>query len=317
MQTDHPSQLTHIVLQVDEAVLHVFSTEPIPAALLEEAKRPLTGVYLYDKHTPHTTPGQYHLHVYLKQNEIFAINWDGSAHDQSHQKVIPGRVFNALKAKFPNLILPPNRIIESIALDPSLLTPKQAARLGTDELVALRQIIVEEVQCAGAGSFPLLSRFGIYEGNRVPFVGWPLLLMCVEYRDNGDAVGEGHLIWTLANKRETQARGFAVKPTSFVVGFGSRLEFLSYEIVEWAKAEVQLRTDRQWAKDRGAWPYPNPVMNERSFEDLLRLWMLGRLTTEITQVRDATRIEELRANLTLITSLTPISWSFEDLGHNA
>src|SRR5690348_8313609 len=112
----------HMVLQVDDAIVHVYSTLPFPKVLLAEAKKRLAGVYFYDKHKPHAPPGKYHLHVYLKNNEMFAINWDGTAHDQSHQKVIPGKVFKALRTKFPDLVLPPNRIIESISLDPTILT---------------------------------------------------------------------------------------------------------------------------------------------------------------------------------------------------
>ena len=85
--------------------------------LLKEAgkEQQLAGPYYVRKDQPHVQPpiGQYHLHVYKKQNELFSINWDGSGHDNSKGAVIPNVVYDAIKAKWPNIKLPDGRIIES------------------------------------------------------------------------------------------------------------------------------------------------------------------------------------------------------------
>lgn len=76
--------LTHIVVKTGDAIIHVYCGTPPPRSLLTEARQRLAGVYFYDKHQPHAPPGQYHLHVYLKNNQIFAINWDGTGSMQDH-----------------------------------------------------------------------------------------------------------------------------------------------------------------------------------------------------------------------------------------
>ena len=84
--------------------------------LLREAKlkgEPLTGTYATQYHAAHIKDGQDHLHVYCKQNQLFAINQDGSAHDRSHQTQIPNKVADAIRTKFPDFRLPPNNFIEN------------------------------------------------------------------------------------------------------------------------------------------------------------------------------------------------------------
>jgi len=73
----------------------------------------LIGCYSYLKHPPHTTPGDYHLHVYADSNQIFAINKNGTAHDGYHGVRIPNKVYNALKSKFHDWTFPADKIIES------------------------------------------------------------------------------------------------------------------------------------------------------------------------------------------------------------
>lgn len=58
-------------------------------------------------------PNKDHLHVYLKGNELFAINRDGSAHDKSHGKRIPNHIANKIRSKYPDFVLPSNNTIES------------------------------------------------------------------------------------------------------------------------------------------------------------------------------------------------------------
>lgn len=110
-----------ILLNVDEYTVHLYYEEgdKITETSIREAKLrgsiPLVGLYSADKHAPRasTEVTQYHLHIYKKQNEIFAINKDGTAHDQSHGKEIPKKVANAISSLFPDYKLPPNNIIES------------------------------------------------------------------------------------------------------------------------------------------------------------------------------------------------------------
>ncbi len=73
----------------------------------------LIGNYSYLKHPPHTTPGEYHLHVYDGNNQIFAINKNGTAHDGYHGVRIPNKVYNALKQIYIDWTFPENKIIES------------------------------------------------------------------------------------------------------------------------------------------------------------------------------------------------------------
>jgi hypothetical protein len=85
--------------------------------LILEAKTkgiPLGGDYSYKKHSPHIPGGDYHIHGYENQKEIFAINKSGTAHDGYHGVVIPKKAFDALSAKFPDWNWPANRLIESL-----------------------------------------------------------------------------------------------------------------------------------------------------------------------------------------------------------
>ena len=83
---------------------------------LEEAKhvgKPIGGTYSALKHPPHGGQGQYHLHLYCKNNKLFAINLDGTAHDQSHGIQIPEKVAKGIREHFPKFELPDNNLIES------------------------------------------------------------------------------------------------------------------------------------------------------------------------------------------------------------
>jgi hypothetical protein len=61
----------------------------------------------------HVLPGQRHVHVFLRGNELFALNADGTAHDQSHGVDIPGKVLKRLPDVCQWLKLPPNGCIAS------------------------------------------------------------------------------------------------------------------------------------------------------------------------------------------------------------
>ena len=82
-------------------------------ALNEQKQISFGGRYSAVKHQPHNSTGQYHIHVSDGNNEIFALNVDGSAHDKSHGVRIPNKVAIEIKKRFPNFKLPENGIIES------------------------------------------------------------------------------------------------------------------------------------------------------------------------------------------------------------
>ncbi|HMO26641.1 MAG TPA: hypothetical protein PKB10_10255 [Tepidisphaeraceae bacterium] len=113
--------MKHLVIKLGSDVIHLYVDDVRADALMKEAGKgkgePLGGAYFFQKHKPHVDGGQYHLHIYEKKNQLFSINWDGTAHDASHGVTIPNRVYDALKSKFPSLALPANKRIATF--DPS------------------------------------------------------------------------------------------------------------------------------------------------------------------------------------------------------
>lgn len=108
------------VLEIAESLVFVYFHSATPnRVILESLQRgsvSLGGAYSATKHSPHNPPphGKYHIHVYERQEQIFSINLDGSAHDQSHGVRIPNRVVKGLKKHFPDLALPKGQIIECL-----------------------------------------------------------------------------------------------------------------------------------------------------------------------------------------------------------
>lgn len=104
--------------------IHVSSDDPKGSSAIIEAQqrgKPLRGPYSAQQHAGHTAAGQEHLHVYLKQNQIFSLNKDGTAHDKSHGVRIPNRVADAIRELFPDFDLPEDNLIETIAKDEDLI----------------------------------------------------------------------------------------------------------------------------------------------------------------------------------------------------
>jgi hypothetical protein len=88
--------------------------------LLNEAKykgKPIGGTYSAIEHKPKVPPNaQPHYHFYDRNNHLYAINKDGTAHDASH-----GCKLNNTISKFLNTVgytVPANNLIES--LNPSI-----------------------------------------------------------------------------------------------------------------------------------------------------------------------------------------------------
>lgn len=105
-----------VTLLVEDYVINIYSGGGEAQRLLTEAKHrgiPLGGQYSAQRHGPHTPKGQHHLHVYAKNNELFAINKDGTAHDDSHGAQIPSKVHRSLRNLFPDYNIPSNGFLES------------------------------------------------------------------------------------------------------------------------------------------------------------------------------------------------------------
>ncbi len=108
--------MNYAILEVEEYTIYYYATGEGLSVQLQEAKhrgRPLRGPYSYRKDGPHSPVGQNHIHVFRSGNELFALNWTGTAHDQSHGKHIPNKVAAALRQLFPDLVIPSNNFIES------------------------------------------------------------------------------------------------------------------------------------------------------------------------------------------------------------
>lgn len=112
-----------LTFSVEDYLIHVLF-ESSTDSLITEAKHkgmPLGGQYSAQLHGVHSPVGQQHIHVYAKNNQLFSLNKDGSAHDASHQTQIPNKVAKAIQNNFPGFTLPPNNIIESAPLAVSVI----------------------------------------------------------------------------------------------------------------------------------------------------------------------------------------------------
>lgn len=118
--------MTTEVIEIEGVLIFIHDLPASKENLILEAKikgqNSLVGSYSYTKHQPHNPTGEYHLHVYKKNNEIFSINQSGSGHDGYSGTVIPNKVYNALKDKFPTWSWPDNQIIESLIFSSDLNT---------------------------------------------------------------------------------------------------------------------------------------------------------------------------------------------------
>jgi 23S rRNA-/tRNA-specific pseudouridylate synthase len=107
-------------LKVEEFTVVIYASDFDSTVAITEARHkgnPLGGPYSVQDHTARVKPSEDHIHVYYKNNQIFALNkTSGTAHDQSHGIKIPNKVAKALKQMFPDITLPPNNIIEAAKL---------------------------------------------------------------------------------------------------------------------------------------------------------------------------------------------------------
>lgn len=100
---------------LENFVVHILFSKSESGPLLEGKSKyvELGGVYSAQLHKAHTSVGQTHIHVFAKNNKLFALNQDGSAHDRSHGTQIPSKVAQAIARMFPDFTLPKDNFIES------------------------------------------------------------------------------------------------------------------------------------------------------------------------------------------------------------
>ena len=112
--------MKEFLIELEEFVLHVYCDDLDARIILHEAKHrgiPIGGPYSAQYHTAHTTRSQVHIHIYYKNNQLFALNKDGSAHDRTHGFPIPNKVVKGIRQHFPDFQIPPDQIIECATLE--------------------------------------------------------------------------------------------------------------------------------------------------------------------------------------------------------
>ncbi len=112
--------MKEFLITEQEYAIHLYCSDLDSRVLMLEAQHkgiPLTAAYSAQYHTDRTNRGQNHIHVYCKNNQLFALNRDGTAHDKSHGVRIPNKVAKAIQTHFPDVQLPPKNIIECASLE--------------------------------------------------------------------------------------------------------------------------------------------------------------------------------------------------------
>ena len=115
--------------------------------ILEMLCKPIPGMkkygYRIDIPFGEQRPGnQKHMHIYVKQNEVFAINVDGTAHDGYHNVKIPDEIAPFIQSK--GITLPPNNIIECLTSErqKSLLQESHSRSIGVIQRVNQIAIVI-------------------------------------------------------------------------------------------------------------------------------------------------------------------------------
>ena len=119
---------------VEEYTIYLYPSSIREKDRIEEARhrgKPLRGPYSVIDHPPRSDSGQKHLHVYCRNNEIFAINKDGTAHDQSHGCRIPNKAADALRSMYPDFCFPRDNFIESAGISYAGILIEQTVAFGS------------------------------------------------------------------------------------------------------------------------------------------------------------------------------------------
>lgn len=100
-------KLYEIIFSIEEYTIHIYfkSENNELKQYFSEAKTrgrvSFDSTYSATKHNAHTTRGQDHLHLYAHNNEIAAINIDGTGHDGHHGLKLPNKVYDGIITNFP------------------------------------------------------------------------------------------------------------------------------------------------------------------------------------------------------------------------
>lgn len=138
----------------------------------------LTGTYSYNKHQPHNPTGEYHLHVYRRGKEIFAINQSGSPHDGCSGARIPNKVYDSITKKFPDWNWPSSQIIESQYLQ----TEGQGFKNNLRKVKVTKHVLLSEEIPALEGFFHRYADYPRFINNRE---GWIVITVALIEAENG------------------------------------------------------------------------------------------------------------------------------------
>lgn len=286
--------IEHNILVAGGAVAHLYATSPGIRQRIDEAKQrgqPLTGVYTYRKDKP-PPKGQYHLHIFEKNNELFAINWNGTAHDKNHNKVIPLTVYDALREKFPTLVLPDrnSRVIESV--NPQLFVePVESPSCRTvtpDELLGLKALIEAESREYPTIDCEPYSKVQFFYGSYILRCGQPLLIAAAQHSDDGGMDGEAHLFWFPPGIEAMSRQGFhrrREQTETLQEDRGNTVGGLLEMGREWAVGEVAHIAQECWRQAGKTGTPPPAGFTEGTVYDVLRLWVFGRARQSMEKVR--------------------------------
>lgn len=111
--------MTELIFEVDDLYVHVYCDDVDAVLALDEAQHRgvhLGGPYSAIYHKAHTSPGEDHIQVYMKNNKLFALNISGTAHDRSHGVRMPNRAAKGIQKHFPSVQLPKDNVIECMTV---------------------------------------------------------------------------------------------------------------------------------------------------------------------------------------------------------
>jgi len=108
--------MKNITLQIEGLTLTVTLFDEVDLRLEEACHRgkPLVADYTYLHHRAQPPQTRDHVHLYRRNQQLFAVNDLGRGHDGYHGYRMPARVADALRARFPYWNLPADNILESV-----------------------------------------------------------------------------------------------------------------------------------------------------------------------------------------------------------
>jgi len=100
--------------RIGEYTVHLYSNGHGLPALMEGLTTNISKGYSIRKDPPHGGQGQTHFHVIRRDNELMAVNMDGTGHDGSSGYTLPGVVANWLQKNVDGINIRQDRVIEMI-----------------------------------------------------------------------------------------------------------------------------------------------------------------------------------------------------------